>query len=120
MMDEVINDRFSLASGIRARRRVDLLSKVMPLLAQMITRQFQSPERPRRERIFWARLQGPMGIIYVGGWRFDRLGDQNQELVEEVLEHFESILDTESVSVAWPTLIFQWQLRFYQSFTTDR
>jgi hypothetical protein len=86
--------------SVSLQRRLRLLQAILPPFSSAAARAYYAakPFSPTRE--FWTQFLSPCLVIETGGWRIDRLDDQHDELVRQLLRCLEHVVSMDKSAIA--------------------
>ena len=86
--------------SVSLQRRLRLLQAVLPHFSTAAAQAFYAAKPFSPTRNFWTQVLSPCLVIEMGGWRFDRLDDQHDDLVGHLLQCLEHVVSMDRSAVA--------------------
>jgi len=86
--------------SVSLQRRLRLLQAVLPPFSTAAAQAYYAAKPFSSIRDFWTQFLSPCLVIGMGGWRFDRLDDQHDELVWRLLQYLEHVVSMDKSAIA--------------------
>src|SRR4051794_30596951 len=86
--------------SVSLQRRLRLLQAVLPPFSTAAAQAYYTAKPFSPTRDFWTKFLSPCLVIEMGGWRFDRLDDQHDELVGHSLQCLEDVVSKDESAIA--------------------
>lgn len=87
-------------SSVSLQRRLRLLQAVLLPFSTAAAQAYCVAKPFSSTRDFWTQFLSPCLVIGMGGWRFDRLDDQHDELVRHSLQCLEHVVSMDKSAIA--------------------